>query len=120
MKILLAAANKISPTSLKSYRGGSTKWFSLKTLGQVIVLDKITSISASKATAENFVENQLLIINAKSARDISPYSVTNEQELLLLPGIKLRVDNISYVSMDLSYENTENIKQVRLVELTEI
>jgi hypothetical protein len=120
LRILLSAANKLPSVTLKSYRGGNSKWFDLTTSGQTIVLNKVVSVSMSQMIAENFVDDQLLIINAISARDISKYSVIGEQELLLLPGVALRVDNISFVNLDLSYGNTKDIRKVRVVELTEI
>lgn len=121
--IMLDAASKIPVSELTAYRGGSQSWAGIKSKGDVITISRITSISADQTVAENFVKDQLLIFHTRSAHSIAKYSVTGEQELLLLPGVRFQVSDISYEKIDLSYGEGEEAsggpKLIRVVELTE-
>lgn len=120
LRILLSAVNKLPSKVLKTFRGGSSSSYGITEVGQVVQLNKITSVSSSQQVAENFIKDQLIVMNVKSGRDISRYSVVGEQELLLLPGTKLHVDKISTIKIDMSVEDQPDLRDIRLVELTEV
>lgn len=119
-RIMLAGLNKLPGKTKTLYRGDDIKRFKISKLGQIILIDRITSTSINRMKAEEFITDQLLKIKAKSARDIQKYSVVSEGEHILLPAVKLRVDKISTIKVDLSYADETNIKDVQFVELTEI
>lgn len=114
------AVTKIPKSVGVFYRGTQKKSTKINRLGQVVNLSRITSISGDRYTAEGFVKDQLLIIKANSAHRISKYSVLGEDELILLPGTTLKVDEIRIEKIDLSSEGESNIIDVEVVELSEI
>lgn len=118
--MFLRAIAKIPVTELVVYRGGSRQHTKIKTIGQIISLNRITSTSADRSIAEKFVTDQILIINSKSSHNISRYSVLDERELILLPGTQLRVDKIYTDKLDRSYKNDIKFIDIMVVELTEI
>lgn len=114
--IFIQATSKLPASTLIVYRGTKKAKTQIKNIGQVIELTRISSTSASRNVAENFVQDQLLIIKAKSARSIAAYSVANEEEFILLPGTRLRVNKIYKTKVDF----IERIAEIEAVELTEL
>ena len=131
-RILLAGAVKLPKRAGVLYRGqrigGS---MSVSQQGQVITLGKIVSATTSKEVAAGFMqeisESEILVIKAKSARDISAYSQCrvegiDEQEHFLLPGTRYLVDRIYTDTVTIFLESTgrEEKLNVRHAELTEL
>lgn len=119
-RIMTAALMKLPNQSKLVFRGGSSKKFKVLRVGQVMQFDRMTSTSVNRTKAEEFITDQLLKIKTKTVKDIQHYSVVSEGEHLYLPGVKFRVDKISTIKVDLSYEEETRIQDVQFVELTEI
>ncbi|WP_413575806.1 ADP-ribosyltransferase domain-containing protein [Bdellovibrio sp. HCB290] len=119
-EMFIRAVEKIPVAEGTFYRGLDSKRSRIRSVGQIVELRGITSVSGERSTAENFIKDQLFIIHGKSAHSISRYSVMGEQESILLPGVQLRVDKIYEEQIDLGYQNESNIVNVQVVELTEI
>ncbi|WP_415062533.1 ADP-ribosyltransferase domain-containing protein [Bdellovibrio sp.] len=118
--IFRSALNKIPDTKIRGFRGGSATWLNIKEVGQVVKVKYFTGISADKEIAINFVKDQLLVIKAVTAKDISGYSALNEKELILRPGTVLRVDKIATTKVNFYTDGKNDIREVRLIELTEL
>lgn len=97
-RIFIAGVEKLPKASGIFFRGVAQKGFRVK---DIFTVSRPTGISAVRRIAESFTDpnGALLEIKAKSARDIRPYSVIEEGELILLPGTKLRVDAISEATL---------------------
>lgn len=129
--IIINGAKKLPAKTGTFYRGQPSR-YTEKHLGQITSLQKFQSVSVSRYVAEGFLDiekaSQLLIINAKTARDISRYSQgtsdgqIQEEEALLLPGTKLRVDKIYPGEVTFEDEETGEPKhyKIEIVELTEV
>lgn len=118
--IFLSALNKIPDTKIRGFRGGRSDWLNIREVGQVVKVKYFTSISGDKEVAINFLKDQLLIVKAITAKDISEYSVSNEKEYILRPGTALRVDKIANTKVNFYTDGKNDIREVRLVELTEL
>lgn len=119
-EMFIQAIAKIPTSTLVVYRGTSKERYKIQKSGQIIQFSGITSVSAERVIAENFIKDQLLVIKAKSAHSILRYSVVGENELILLPGTRLHVDRIYTEKIDLSYEGENPMTNVQVVELTEL
>ncbi|MEY4617611.1 MAG: ADP-ribosyltransferase exoenzyme [Pseudomonadota bacterium] len=129
--IIVNGAKKLPLQSGTFFRGEPAR-YSEKDLGKTITIKTFRSVSMNRSVAEGFLSvekpSQLLIIHAKSARDISPYSQGTsdhgiaEEEALLLPGVKLKIDKI--YPREVSFEDEETGEPlsvtVQVVEMTEI
>lgn len=131
-RILLAGASKLPKKAGVLYRGqrigGS---MNVSQQGQTITLDKIVSASTSKEVAAGFLQemakSEILVIKAKSARDISPYSQCrvegiDEREHFLMPASRYQVGRIYTDVVTIFSESTgrEEKFKVRHVELSEL
>ena len=131
-RIMLAGALKLEKKSGRFFRGQTTGGrINITHEGQILNFKDIVSVSASRSAAEGFLSDpdnsELLIIQARSARDISPYSQchnegVDEREHFLLPGTALRVVNIYRESIIMFNEELgkDEKRSVRIVEITEI
>jgi hypothetical protein len=130
-RILLAAAKKLPPKKGKFFRGEKIADLKIKKEGQVVTLDRLYSVSTDKSVAEGFVNpdkpSELLFIKAKTAKDISSYSLAHpegvdEREHFLLPGTQLKVDKFSEGTVTFMDEETgEDVNhKIRYVYLSEI
>lgn len=120
IKMFIEAVTKLPSSKTTVYRGTEKTTSGANHVGQVIQLQKIASTSADRYIAENFIRNQLLVIKTKSARSIVDYSAVGEQELILLPGTKLRVDKITKERIDLSSNTEQKIVDIEVVYMTEL
>lgn len=131
-RILLAGAGKLPKKSVVLYRGQRIGGgMNVSQPGQVIKLDRIVSASTSKEVAAGFLQDmakaEILIIKAKSARDISPYSQCrvegiDEKEHFLMPASSYRVGRIYTDTVVIFLQSTgrEEKFKVRHVELNEL
>jgi hypothetical protein len=132
-KIIVTGASKLPMQKGKFYRGQGKRQYKKSDIGKVMSpYESFKSVSKKRAVAENFLDaskkSQLLIIKAKTARDITSYSQgrgpngENEEELLLLPGTRLRVDKIYPGESNYFNEETgEEVKfPIEIVEMTEV
>lgn len=130
-RILLAGAGKLPKRAGVLYRGQRIGGnMNISQQGQAIKLDRIVSASTSKEVAAGFLQDiaksELLVIKAKSARDISPYSQCrvegiDEREHFLMPGTRYVVNKIylDYVTIFSESTGREEKFKVRHVELSE-
>lgn len=129
--IIVNGAKKLPPKAGVYYRGEPQN-VSAEDLGRVIQWPVFRSVSASRYVAEGFLNPsepmQLVIINSKTARDISEYSQgmsdggIPEEEALILPGTKLRIDKIYPGQFEGVDEDSgeDRIYPLQVVELSEI
>lgn len=129
--IIVNGAKKLPPMSGTFYRGEPAR-YSEKDLGKNVTIKKFRSVSMNRSVAEGFMNtekpSQLLMIKAKSARDISPYSQGTsdhgvaEEEALILPGVQLRIDKIYPGETHFDDEETGETMtiQFQIVEMTEL
>jgi hypothetical protein len=127
--LLEAIFKRLPLKSVKVYRGSSplrdSKGNIVKlAVGNVYELPRYVSTSLSQAVAEErFANGVVLIINAKSARDIRKYStISDEEEHILLSGTKLRINRIySKVLPPLEVEGQiQPAMKVTVYEMTEV
>lgn len=66
--------------------------------GQLVTLSRFVSTSVDRSVAEDFfTDGALLVVKAKSARDIQSFSqVPKEKEMILVKGTKLRVLSVRH------------------------
>jgi hypothetical protein len=66
--------------------------------GQLVTLSRFVSTSVDRSVAEDlFTDGALLVVKAKSARDIQSFSqVPKEKEMILVKGTKLRVTSVRH------------------------
>ncbi len=131
-RILLAGAVKLPGKAGVLYRGQRIGGgMGVSQQGQTISLGRIVSATTSKEVAAGFMPgidgSEILVINARSARDISPYSQCrvegiDEQEHFLLPGTRYLVNKIYTDTVTIFQESTgrEETFSVRHVLLTEL
>lgn len=130
-KIIVDGARKLAPQAGTFFRGENRR-FRKNQLHTMVSLESFRSVSASRDVAEGFIDaekpSQLLIIKAKTARDISELSEGQsdhgviEHKLLLLPGTKLRIDSIYPDKITFFNEETQTDETIpiQVVELSEV
>jgi hypothetical protein len=127
--LLEAIIRRLPMKSVKVFRGSSplrnSKGDIVKlAVGEVYELPKFVSTSLNQAVAEErFANGVVMIIKAKSARDIRKYStVSDEEEHILLTGTKLRINRIySKVLPPLEIEGQmQPAMKVTVYEMTEL
>lgn len=118
--MFLEAIRKLPASQTIVYRGTETSKSGIKCVGQILTLDRFVSTSTNRFIAENFVRNQILVINSKSARSIIDYSGSGEEEHIILPGAKLRVDKITHEKLEIVNQIEEKVIDVQVVYMTEL
>lgn len=130
-RILLAGAAKLPKKAGVLYRGQRIGGnINVTQQGQTVNVDRIVSASTNKEVAAGFLQemakSEILVIKARSARDISPYSQCrvegiDEREHFLMPGTKYVVNRIyaDYVTIFSESTGREEKFKVRHVELSE-
>jgi hypothetical protein len=132
--IIVAGAQKLELSAGTFYRGEKGKYTEKDIGSEIVISNRFKSVSKSQYIAEGFLDvekdSRLLIITAKSARDISTYSqghsdgALDEQELLLMPGTRLKINKIftKEIEFDDADPNVEKkiVVPVQVVELSEV
>lgn len=122
-------ARFITPKSGLYYRGSKDSRLSKSKPGDIIKLDRTTSVSKSKDVAlgfMNFENAQLLIIKAKTAHPIDSFSQNrpegvSEVESLLLIGTQLKViESKMQKIFTVDFEGKEVLLNAQVIELEEI
>ncbi len=124
----IRAVSKLPRKTATVYRGTAQEYFQMTTENdehgrprQIVRFNRISSTSTERSVADGFIDDQILIIHAKSARDISSYSTAMEFEHILLPGTKFQVDSIrSNQEIEIMTEEGPKKLSVQIVELSEI
>jgi hypothetical protein len=93
IRLMDSALEKIKSRELTVYSG--TKKNSAMIPGEEIVIRSYLSTSLDFATAQEFIDDRLLIISAKRGKLISYYSnAPNEKEILIPRGSRFHVDKV--------------------------
>lgn len=125
--MLTAAFARLPKLSRKVFRGtpalvGPNGQPFVARVGAIHVLPRFVSTSLARDVAERFARGYILEIKAKSARDIRRFATLDEQEHILLPGTRLRIDKISKYVIPAGEEEGQPYpaQPVTLYSITEI
>lgn len=110
--VLLQALKKLKAADGEAFRGRGMNPDEVETLKQPGVTwreDAFASTSRRRGKAEEFAVKEgaktgkvgvLFVYNLRNGRDIAPFSLADEAEVLLLPNAAFRVTNVSTAKID--------------------
>lgn len=130
--IMESAVRKIPGVEALVYRGESKNHLGIMDQNdpnlpdskkQVVTFDRLRSSSTIRDIAIGFTGGDggiLMVIKAKNAKNIVPYSVVGEGEHMLMAGTRLRVDFTEDVTEEVQTESGVEKRELKLVHMTEI
>lgn len=103
------------------YRGAARKDIKFTKPGQIVRLKGYTSTSPNRESAESFITDRLMVIQARSGKNIKIYSNAGAEDEFLLPrSTKVRFERAEETILELFTEEGPKKLAVEIVHLTEL